>query len=89
MKATLTPTLSFILRVGNTGLGSFHVESEWHGLTRLVSDNDPKLTAIVKREEGVGLSFSRALNPVAKEDALIVLCSPQLLEQLESADRAS
>lgn len=86
--ATLTPVRSYILRIGDTGLGAFRVDSEWNGLTRLVSENDPALHAIVATPEATSmrLHFIRALDPAAPEQVQIVQLSPKALALLLPED---
>lgn len=88
MKAQLTPVHSFVVRLGDTGLGTFTVESSWEGFSKLINKQGEVL--IVRGIEADGLAesfdriFGRIFDPAnVATEVDIVTASPGLVEQIK------
>lgn len=98
MKATLQQKEVFTVQVGDLTLNDVRIESQWCGLTRLVTAGGESLivTGMADRKGGAGYGYRGAFGDIFDElfstsaserkDASIevLLVSPQLMEKIKA-----
>lgn len=82
MKATLTRLPAYIVRVGDTGLGAFHVVSKWEFMQKLENDKGQCLiiSTALDTQHPLASSFRAMFADDKTElDAVIIGGTPDLI----------